>query len=100
MRTLNDPIGFQWDTGNIGKNTRHSVTEREAEEPFFDAQKKSFPDALHSGTEERFRIIGKTKSHRLLFIAFTIRKGKIRIISARDVNKKEASLYEKTITTT
>lgn len=99
MITLDKPIAFDWNPGNTDKNQKHGVTDKEAEEPFFDTKKKTFRDRLHSGTEERFRIIGKTRKGRLLFIAFTIRKKTIRIISARDTNKKEASLYEKTIET-
>lgn len=97
MKTLPMPIEFLWDKGNAGKNTeKHHVRNQETEEAFFDTYNKIFKDTLHSGQEERFRIIGKTKHKRLLFIVFTIRARKIRIISARDINKKEVSLYEKT----
>ncbi|PIV02087.1 hypothetical protein COS54_00055 [Candidatus Shapirobacteria bacterium CG03_land_8_20_14_0_80_39_12] len=92
---IKEPVEFEWDKGNIGKNQkRHGVNEKEAEEPFFDNKKKTFKDYLHSGKEERFRIIGKTKRGRLLFAAFTIRKGLVRIISVRNVNRKEVQLYE------
>lgn len=57
-------------------------------------KKKIFKDKLHPKGEERFRVIGKTKKGRLLFVVFTIRKEKIRIISARDINRKEVCLYE------
>lgn len=98
MVVINDPEKFDWDKGNIGKNQkRHGVNEKEAEESFFDNKRKTFRDHLHSGKEERFRIVGKTKDGRLLFVVFTIRKGKIRIISARDVNRKEVRLYEEKI---
>ncbi|MCX6792072.1 MAG: BrnT family toxin [Candidatus Gottesmanbacteria bacterium] len=97
MKTLPEPIAFLWDRGNSKKNEqKHGVSDQEAEEPFFDKKRKIFTDRLHSGKEERFRIVGKTKNHRLLFVAFTIRKGCVRIISARDINKKEVCLYEKT----
>lgn len=96
MRVDKTVIEFEWDKGNIGKNKKHNVDDKEAEEVFFDERKKTFKDKLHSGGEERFRIVGKTKKGRLLFIAFTIRKGKIRIISARNINKKEVYLYEET----
>ncbi|GAB4218695.1 MAG: BrnT family toxin [Candidatus Microgenomates bacterium] len=90
-------IEFSWDKGNIDKNwTKHKVKNEEAEEIFFDNNKKILKDILHSNKEERFIILGKTKNNRLLFVVFTIRKNKIRIISARDVNKKEVKLYEKT----
>lgn len=95
MRVLREPVIFQWDKGNIDKNwARHRVTDRECEEVFFDENKKIFKDELHSNGEKRFRIVGKTKKERLLFVVFTIRRGKARIISARGINKKEVSLYE------
>jgi len=88
------PILFDWDKGNINKNLKHDVADKEAEEAFFDSRKRTFKDKLHSKGEERLRIVGKTKEGRLLFIAFTIRNDRIRIISARDINKKEVKLYE------
>ncbi|MBI2414248.1 BrnT family toxin [candidate division WWE3 bacterium] len=39
--------------------------------------------------------IGNTGIGRLLFIVFTLRGRKVRVISARDSNKKERKLYEK-----
>ncbi|MDO8487664.1 MAG: BrnT family toxin [Candidatus Curtissbacteria bacterium] len=96
MRVDKSVIEFAWDKGNIGKNTNHKVEDKEAEEVFLDERKKTFKDKLHSGGEERFRIVGKTKKGRLLFVVFTIRKGRIRIISARNINKKEVYLYEET----
>lgn len=87
---------FEWDKGNSGKNKNHGVEDREAEEAFFDTRKQTFRDTIHLQREERFRIIGKTKHGRLLFVVFTARREKVRIISARDVNKKEGYLYEKT----
>lgn len=95
MITIKEPIEFIWDKGNKDKSwLRHKVTNRESEEGFFDKRKRTFKDKLHSKNEERFRIIGKTKKGRLLFVAFTIRRRKIRIISTRDINKKEVKLYE------
>ncbi|MBI2600617.1 BrnT family toxin [Candidatus Daviesbacteria bacterium] len=97
MRTDKDVFEFEWNNGNSGKNKKHKVEDKEAEEVFFDENKVTFPDSLHStDNEERLRIIGKTKKGRLLFIVFTKRGQKIRIISARDINRKEVPLYEKT----
>ena len=93
MRVDKSVFEFEWDEGNIGKNKKHNVEDREAEEVFLDGNKKTFKDKLHSDGEERFRVVGKTKKKRLLLIAFTIRKDKIRIISARNINKKEVYLY-------
>ncbi|KKQ66392.1 MAG: hypothetical protein US86_C0005G0003 [Candidatus Daviesbacteria bacterium GW2011_GWA2_38_24] len=97
MKIDKKALEFEWDKGNIGKNKKHNVDDNEAEEVFFDQNKVTFPDIIHSTeSEERLRIIGKTKNGRLVFIVFTRRSQKIRIISARDVNRKEVPLYEKT----
>jgi|SRR3989344_2324165 len=95
MKTIKKALKFDWDKGNVDKNLKHDVTDKEAEEVFFDENRFIFKDKVHSGNEERFRILGKTNLGRSLFVAFTIRKNKIRIISARDINKKEVYLYEK-----
>ena len=86
---------FEWDKGNIGKNKKHKVNDREIEESFFDNHKVIYKDTLHSNKEKRYILLGKTKGKRLLFIVFTQRKDKIIVISARDINKKEVYLYEK-----
>ena len=97
MKTLPNPVVFVWDKGNSEKNQhKHGISNQEAEEVFADTKKKLFTDRLHSASEERFRVVGRTNNGRLLFIVFTIRKEMIRIISARVINKKEVSLYEKT----
>ena len=96
MRVDKTVLAFEWDKGNIGKNDKHNVEDKEAEEVFLDENKKTFKDKLHSDGEERFRVVGKTKKGRLLFVAFTLRKGKIRIISVRNISKKEVYLYEET----
>ncbi len=91
------PIEFEWDEGNQKKTTNHKVSNEEAEEPFFDIAKKLFEDKKHSGDQEvRYVLLGQTKSQRLLYIVFTIRNDKIRVITARDINRKEVPLYEET----
>lgn len=87
---------FEWDKGNLDKNwEKHRVSDEECEEVFFDPNKKILKDPIHSTGKERYILLGQTKSARLLFVAFTLRGNKIRIISARDLNKKEKHLYEK-----
>ena len=95
MKTVKKALEFEWDKGNIGKNLRHGVKDQESEEPFFDGNKEAYRDTIHSGKEERFILLGKTKKDRLLYISFTYRGKKVRIISARDINRKEVSMYEK-----
>jgi uncharacterized protein len=94
MIILKEPIEFEWDKGNRDKNfDKHGVADQECEEAFFDQGKKILKDVLHSEKEDRYILLGRTKEDRLLFIAFTLRRHKVRIISARDLNKKERSLY-------
>lgn len=87
---------FEWDQGNKKKNwLSHRVSNEECEEVFFDPFKKIARDVFHSDHEERYILIGQTKKNRLLFVVFTVRKQKVRVISARDLNKRERLLYEK-----
>ncbi|MCX5657432.1 MAG: BrnT family toxin [Candidatus Omnitrophica bacterium] len=95
MRINLEALEFEWDQWNAGKNKKHNVADSESEEVFFDGHKTMLRDVLHSHREERFILLGKTKKARLLFLVFTRRGKKIRIISARDLNKKETHLYEK-----
>src|SRR3989344_5192495 len=88
--------GFKWDAGNSHKNLiKHGVTNEESEEAFADEKRIVREDKGHSLTETRHFLLGKTNQNRLLFISFTIRGGMIRVISARDVNKKEQTYYKK-----
>lgn len=96
MKTLPKPIAFEWDRGNIDKNfINHSVANKEAEEVFSNQPFAAAEDVKHSSAEERFQALGQTDKGRLLFVSFTIRGEKVRIISARDMNKKEVKVYEK-----
>lgn len=95
-KIIGESIEFEWDEWNIEKNrVLHNVMPEEQEQVFFDENKVIYEDEDHSsGEERRFVIIGKTKTGRLLYEAFTVRNGKIRIISARDLNKKEVNLFK------
>ena len=95
MRIFVDAVGFEWDDGNKDKNlTKHGVTSDECETVFSDEQKLVREDRRHSVVEVRYFVIGMTAQGRLLFISYTIRRNRIRIISARDVNRKERKYYE------
>jgi len=95
MKVLKKPLEFQWDKGNIGKNSKHNIEDKEAEESFFDRKRRIYKDVIHSKKEDRYILIGKTKKIRLLYTVFTMRSKKVRIISSRDINKKEVQIYEK-----
>lgn len=87
---------FEWDEGNLDKSyVRHEITPNESEEIFLDEKLHIETDIKHSQIEERYIAIGKTFNNKVLFVVFTTRKSKIRIISARIANKKERGVYEK-----
>lgn len=50
-------------------------------------------DLAHSAVEPRYYVLGQTDAGRRLFIVFTIRRRRIRIISARDMSPKERRAY-------
>ncbi len=86
--------GFDWDEGNVEKNwLSHEVTPQEAEQVFFNTPLIVQDDEKHSRSEKRYFVLGQTDADRLLFIAFTLRERRIRVISARDMNRKERKVY-------
>lgn len=95
-RGFDEDLEFEWNKGNIDKNwKKHGVANKEAEEVFFDEHSFTSKDINRSMLESRYQILGRSKSERHLAIIFTYRKGKIRIISARPMNRKERTEYEK-----
>ena len=87
---------FDWNKGNLDKNwKKHGVCNSECEQIFFNQPLIIKEDEKHSSKEKRFHALGKTENNRLLFISFTTRENKIRIISARNMSKKERQFYEK-----
>lgn len=87
--------GFDWSRGNAEKNwERHGVSPEEAEQVFFNRPLLCSDDPAHSMTEQRFYVLGQTDQGRRLFIVFTVRKQKVRVISARDMSRKERKVYK------
>lgn len=86
--------GFQWDEGNSQKNWHlHRVTDAECEEVFFNQPLLLALDKDHSQHESRYFVLGRTETGRMLFIAFTVRKNLIRVISARDMTRNEKKKF-------
>lgn len=96
MFDLAKVTGFDWDVGNARKNDKHGVSMAEAEQVFFNAPLLILHDAGHSETEPRWHALGKADDGRALHITLTLRKvGQlIRVISARDMHRKERAIYE------
>lgn len=90
-------IGFQWDQGNINKNMfKHGVENWECEQIFFNEPLIILDDPKHSFSEKRWAAFGITDAERQLVVIFTKRDERIRVISAREMSKKERKFYEKT----
>ena len=91
------PEGFEWDAGNLRKSeVKHGVSMAEAEQVFFNEPLLVVEDRPHSSIEPRWHALGHTDLARLLHVTFTWRgEGKrIRVISARDMHRKERSVYD------
>ncbi|MFQ5487326.1 MAG: BrnT family toxin [Gammaproteobacteria bacterium] len=90
--------GFDWDQGNARKSVdKHGVSQAEAERIFFNEPLLVLPDLKHSSQKEpRYHALGTTDGSRLLHITFTLRASGtlIRVISARDMHRKESIYYE------
>lgn len=88
-------FSFEWDSGNQTKSIRkHAVTCDEAEEAFEVRRFVPLGQQIEpETTEPRFGLLGETRQGRLLFLAFTVRNERIRVISARPMNRKERNFY-------
>jgi uncharacterized DUF497 family protein len=87
--------GFDWDDGNAPKvRARHGVEPGECEQAFFGAPLLVSADLKHSLTETRWRALGMTLGGRAIYLVFTLRGSKIRVLAARNMNRKERRDYE------
>jgi uncharacterized DUF497 family protein len=89
-------LGFDWDENNSQKNwERHGVTPEEAEGLFFNEPLVVRSDVRHSPQEKRYQALGQTAAGRRLLVAFTLRRNLIRVISVRDMNRRELEVYRR-----
>lgn len=94
--SLDHCTGFEWDDANVQKNwDRHQVTPEEAEDVFFNDPVVVRDDVRHSQREKRYYALRQTRRGRHLFVAFTIRRDSIRVISVRDMNHREQDFYDR-----
>ena len=97
MINLSEIVGFDWDSANSRKSAKkHDVSQSEAEQLFFNVPLLLLSDSKHSQEEPRYHALGKTDAARQLHVTFTLRRGGtlIRVISARDMQRKERKVYE------
>ena len=92
METTINNMLFEWDDEKNRINKRkHRISFETAANVFFDENRIEQPDEFHSGDEERWQVIGMVDE--ILFVIYTERDDKTRIISARRADKKERSIY-------
>jgi len=73
----------------------YNVENWECEQMFFNRPLLVLDDARHSVSENRWAAFGKNDGDRFLVVIFTTSDHLIRVISARDMNKRERKFYDK-----
>ncbi len=98
MKAFPPSKSFEWDEGNINKNwDKHRVHYLECEEIFFNEPIMTKVEKRGVSQEERVSALGVTNEGRFLFVVSTMRRGRIRVVSARDMNKKERKIYHEKV---
>ncbi len=98
MNILSAPLEFEWDKSNAGHiKDGHGIEPHECEQVFFNLPLVLSPDVKHSGAESRYYLMGRTDADMLLLVVFTIRASKIRVVTARALNRKERKIYYESI---
>jgi uncharacterized protein len=86
---------FEWDLDKAARNLEwHGVSLPEATTVFDDSLSVAVPDPDHSFEEQRYIIVGSSHRNRLLIVAYTERGERIRIITARELTRREREAYE------
>lgn len=89
---------FEWDPQKAQTNERaHQVSFEEATTAFDDDFFLVFPDVRHSTSEQRFLLLGRSNTRRVLVVSYTERGKAIRLISAREADAEERETYEEEI---
>lgn len=86
---------FRWDPAKARLNLqKHGVSFNEAVSVFMDPLSVTVSDPDHSYDEERFVLLGLSRSNRILVVVHTETEDAIRIISAREADRLERRQYE------
>jgi hypothetical protein len=94
---LTQCTGFDWDDANAPRIwQKHRVSPMECEQVFFNLPLVAGEDDKHSQDEPRWFVLGRTDAGRHLFVVVTLRGSLIRVISARDMSRKERQAWEST----
>jgi uncharacterized DUF497 family protein len=88
-------VNFEWHEEKARSNlAKHGVSFTEATEVFGDELSATVPDPDRSESEQRFLVFGQTLGGRHVVVAFAERSGRIRLISARAMTRRERKAYE------
>jgi len=88
-------IGFDWNDSNVYKNEeKHGLNYKKIEEVFFNEPLLIVEDFLHSDNECRCVAYGRNNDNVKVMVVFTVRENQVRVISAREMTKKEKKFYE------
>ena len=91
-------LRFEWDDTKARSNlSKHSISFEEASTVFGDTNSITITDPVHSLSEERYVVLGQSYKGKLMVVAHTERGENIRIISARQANRKERKTYEENL---
>ena len=83
---------IEWDTNKNDANMKkHHISFETATRVFLDEKRLDYYDIVHSINEDRYITIGLVEE--VLVVVYTLRKTRIRIISARLATRKEKELY-------
>ena len=83
---------IEWDTNKNDENMKkHHISFETAARVFLDENRLDYYDIVHSINEDRYITIGLVEE--VIVVVYTLRKTRIRIISARLATRKERELY-------
>ena len=89
-------LKFEWDSRKAKSNqTKHGISFEEAQTVFLDENARYISDPDSSQSEERFLLLGLSRTLRLLTVCYCYRlePDTVRIISARKATRTEAKWY-------
>jgi len=82
--------GFDWDEANRSHIERHGFSASEVEEVF------DSPYKVRRVRQDRYLALGETLDRRLAFVIFAkLPDGRIRVITARDMEDRERRQYRR-----
>ena len=83
---------ISWDQETVDHISNHSVSPEEVEEILFNDVTSPF---IMRGKQGKYLVYGKTNGGRFLLVVWAAKYRKTKIITARDMSKKEKHFYKR-----